>query len=294
MLPKFRYHRAGTMDEALRLIRDNSPDVRVLAGGTDLLISMKQGTCAPKHVVDLKVIPELRRLETGADGGVTVGACVTVNELLEFAGLPAGAAALRDAASVLATYQLRNRATVGGNICNASPACDLGPPLLVLGAEVHVVSASGERRVPLAEFFTSVKQTCLAPEEVITWLSIPPLGDTVSAFVKRQRIRGHDLATVNVAAAAGGGRPLRLGLGAVATRPLLVETPGAPGSGLRAPGAAAGKELRGAATAAALAAIAPIDDVRAGAEYRRHMISLMVGKAIDLLEARAGGRDGGR
>ena len=281
VLPRFRYHRAETVEEALGLLEEYSPDARVLAGGTDLLITMKEGACAPRHVIDLKAISELRRLEVTPDGGVSIGACVTVNEILEFGELPAGMAALRDAASVLATYQLRNRATVGGNVSNASPACDMGPPLLVLGAEVNAVSPSGERTVPIGEFFTSVKETCLAPNEVMRSIALPPPGDTVSAFVKRQRIKGHDLATVNVAAAVGGGRGLRLGLGAVAVRPVLLEGLGEVGGG----GIGA---LRDAAVKAALEAAAPIDDVRASAAYRRHMIELLVGKALDLLEARMG------
>ena len=282
MLPSFCYHRAQSIDEALKLVKEYSPDARILAGGTDLLITMKEGRCAPAHLIDVKTIPELRKMEFDADGSLSIGACVTVNELLEYEDLPAGMAALRDAASVLATYQLRNRATVGGNITNASPACDLGPPLLVLGAAVHAVSPSGERTIALDEFFTSVKETCLAGDEVITGITVGPAGDTVSAFVKRQRIRGHDLATVNVAAAIGGGSGLRLGLGAVAERPLLL-------SGL---GEASGPDLgdlRGRAVQAALDAISPIDDVRSGALYRCRMIELLVGKALDLLEARMGG-----
>lgn len=276
VLPRFRYHRAESVDEALRLLAEYSPDARILAGGTDLFITMKEGTCAPRHVIDLKAIPDLRKLEAGPDGSLSIGACVTVNELLEIDELPAGMAALHDAASVLATYQLRNRATVGGNITNASPACDMGPPLLVLGAAVNAVSSSVARTVPLADFFISVKETCLAQDEVITDITLPAPGDTVSAFVKRRRIKGHDLATASVAAAVGGGRGLRLGLGAVATRPLLLE-------GLGEPAERDIKALRDAAVRAALDAIAPIDDVRASAAYRFDMIELLVKKALDLL-----------
>jgi CO/xanthine dehydrogenase FAD-binding subunit len=279
MLPRFQYHRPETIEEALVLLEENSPDARILAGGTDILISMKEGICAPRHVVDVKAIPDLRRIEAAGDGSLTIGPCVTVNELLEFGGLPAGMAAMHDAASVLATYQLRNRATVGGNIINASPACDLGPPLLVLGATVSAVSPSGERTVALRDFFTSVKQTCLTQCEVVTSINVPPPADVVSAFVKRQRIKGHDLATVNVAAAAGGGGGLRLGLGAVAARPLLLD-------GLGGAGGADVEDLRDAAVRAALDAISPIDDVRASAAYRRDMVELLVGKVLRLLSER--------
>lgn len=281
MLPRFEYHRAGTIEEALSLLEENSPDGSILAGGTDLLVSMKEGICAPRHIIDIKAVPDLRRIEVASDGSLIIGACATVNELLEFKDLPPGMTSLHDAASVLATYQLRNRATVGGNIANASPACDLGPPLLVMGAEVTAVSPSGERTVAISDFFTSVKQTCLAQYEVITYIRVPPQAEAVSAFSKRRRIRGHDLATVNVAAAFGGGG-LRLGLGAVATVPLFVDCPGGE------KGEAVGGR-RDAAVKACLYAIAPIDDVRASAEYRCHMVELLVGKTIDKLSERMGG-----
>lgn len=279
MLPKFEYHRPETLEEALGLLEENSPDARILSGGTDLLVSMKDGLCTPRHLVDVKAIPDLCGIELAGDGSLTIGACATVNELLEFGDLPAGMAALHDAASVLATYQLRNRATVGGNIANASPACDLGPPLLVLGASVSAVSPSGERTVALTDFFTSVKQTCLAQDEVVTSIKVPPPADTASAFVKRQRIKGHDLATVNVAAAIGGGRGLRLGLGAVAAVPLLLD-------GLGGEAGADMEAVREAAVRSAMDAISPIDDVRSSAAYRCHMVELLVGKALDLLAER--------
>ncbi|MGD9142095.1 MAG: xanthine dehydrogenase family protein subunit M [bacterium] len=282
MLPRFEYHRAATIEEALGLLEHNSPDARILAGGTDLLVSMKEGICSPGHVIDIKAIPDLTRIEVASDGSLVIGACATVNEILELKDLPPGMAALHDAASVLATYQLRNRATVGGNIANASPACDLGPPLLVLGAEVTAVSPSGERTVAISDFFTSVKQTCLAQDEVVTFIRVPPAAGTVSAFAKRRRIRGHDLATVNVAAALSGTGGLRLGLGAVATVPLLVDVLG--GAAGRPPG-----DLREAAVRAALDAIAPIDDVRASAGYRCHMVELLVEKTIDMLSERMEG-----
>jgi carbon-monoxide dehydrogenase medium subunit len=269
MLPRFTYLRATSVPEALGLLSDHGPEAHVLAGGTDLLISMKDGLCRPKFLIDIKHVPELGSIQVQADGGVSVGACVTVNQLLEFTDLPAGMAALREAGSCLATYQLRNLATVGGNICNASPACDLGPPLLVLGAQVKAVSGTGERLIPLRDFFESVKVTCLGQHEIVTEILLPPADGTVSAFRKRQRVRGHDLATVNVAGALDDRKGLRLGLGAVAPRPLLVEISN--GSSLAESDSIVSR---------ALGAISPVDDVRSSAVYRSHMTRLLVNEIL--------------
>jgi CO/xanthine dehydrogenase FAD-binding subunit len=287
MLPRFLYHKARTIEESLDLLAEHGPTAGVLAGGTDLLVAMKEGACAPRHIIDVKAIPELSGIESAPDGGISIGACVTVNELIEYEALPRGMEALRDASSVLATYQIRNRATVGGNICNASPACDLGPPLLVLGAAVRAVSPSGERRVAVRDFFTSVKETCLARDELIVRIDLPSARDTASVFAKRRRIRGHDLATASVAAAVGGNGGLRLGLGAVATRPLLVEDRG---GGAPDTGGGSGFDWTGAGKRimeAALAAISPVDDLRATAVYRRHMVEMLVRRSLELLKERA-------
>jgi CO/xanthine dehydrogenase FAD-binding subunit len=274
MLPRFKYLKAQTVPEALDLLSDHGPEARILAGGTDLLIGMKDGTCRPRFLIDIKQIPELCRIRVLADGAVSIGPCVTVNRLLEFDELPAGMAAIREAASVLATYQLRNLATVGGNICNASPACDLGTPLLVLGARVKVASGRGERAVALADFFESVKVTCLAQDEIVTEIILPTADGTVSAFMKRQRVRGHDLATVNVAGAAGKADGLRLALGAVAPTPVLV--------GFNGSGVGDGDAI----IDSVLGAVSPVDDVRGSAAYRRHMVRFLVAGIIKRLEDR--------
>jgi len=316
VLPRFGYLKVTSLEQAVRALDDyagggsaceggagggRGAEARVLAGGTDLLIGMKDGTAAPRHLIDIKHIPELRRIQADRDGGLTIGACVTVNEILEFAALPEGMAALRQAASSLGTNQVRNRATVGGNLCNASPACDLGPALLVLGAQVRAVSASGDRLIPLRDLFTCPKQTCLAANELLTEIAMPPARGTVSGFAKRTRIRGHDLSVVNAAAAwrQGGaagrrtgdggdeGAGLKIALGAVAPRPLLMEAFGGAD-----PASPAGQA---AVIKAVMAAIAPIDDVRGSGEYRREMVAFLVGGLlVTLTEAGGAHEKGGR
>jgi CO/xanthine dehydrogenase FAD-binding subunit len=253
------------IDDAVTALKDYGRQARLLAGGTDLLVGMQDGLASPTYVVDIKHIPELRMIALSKDGALTIGACVTINRLAGFKGLPPGMEALRQAASVLGTNQVRNRATVGGNLCNASPACDLGPPLLVLGARLHLRSAGGERQVDLKDWFTCPKQTCLGESEMLVEIEVPAAEDTVSAFVKRQRIRGHDLALVNAAATLRGGKDLRIAVGAVAPTPLLIE-------GLKGLADGRHKDILRAVSAA----LAPIDDVRASGLYRKHMATHLV------------------
>jgi carbon-monoxide dehydrogenase medium subunit len=277
MLPRFRYLRPKRLDEALSLLNEYGGRARVLAGGTDLLIGMQDGTDAPECLIDIKGLDQLNTLGFTEDGSLLIGACVTVNQLIESDTTAGPMRALREAASVLATYQIRNRATVGGNLCNASPACDLGPPLLVLDARLRLVSAQGERLVPLREFFSGVKATSCESCEVVTEVAIPAMRGTVSAFLKQGRIRGHDLAVVNAAGALGNGGDLRLALGAVATTPLLI-------AGI----AGAGDDARRRAIDAVSASIAPIDDVRGSSVYRTQIAIMMAERIIDLLRQRLG------
>lgn len=262
----------------MTILTDHGEDARILAGGTDLFISMKDGLAAPRYVIDIKGIEELRSIRRTGEGGLSIGACVTVNELLESETIPQGMEAITEAASLLATRQVRNRATVGGNICNASPACDLGPPLLVLGAGVRTLSHDGARIIPLVDFFTCPKETCLRREEMAAEIVLPASTGTVSGFLKRTRVKGHDLATVNAAAAIDREGLLRLGLGAVAPRPILVE--GLDGLGL---------DSKERILEIALGAISPIDDVRGSAAYRGHIAGLLVERLIEILKVRMKG-----
>jgi CO/xanthine dehydrogenase FAD-binding subunit len=264
VLPRFRYHKPATLDEAIGLLTDFGPDARILAGGTDLLVGLGDATISASHIIDIKGIPGLSQIDC-ENGTLSIGACVSVNRLLRFEGLPRQCRALRGAASRLATHQIRNRATVVGNICNASPACDMGPPLLVLDASLRTVSARGERTIPLKEFFRGVKTTCCESTEIVTEVVVPVSEATVSVFGKRTRIRGHDLSLVNGAAACEGGTGVRIALGGVAPTPVLVE-------GLERWGLSDGPKI----VRHALASISPIDDVRSSKSYRLAMAEMIV------------------
>lgn len=269
MLPEICYHGVTSIDDALALLKEHGRDAGVLAGGTDLLIGLKDGTACPRNLIDIKAIPGLNELSVSASGDLTIGACVTINHLLE-EGVPAGMEALTEAADVLATYQIRNRATVGGNVCNASPACDLGPPLLVLDARVRAVSPAGERTIPLKDFFRGVKCTCCGPDEIVTHIMVPGSTDQrVSGFGKRQRLKGHDLAMVNAAVAYDTEAGLKVALGAVAETPVLI-------GGLD--GARLDEGVKVLDTVANT--ISPINDVRGSREYRMKMAEFLVRKLL--------------
>jgi CO/xanthine dehydrogenase FAD-binding subunit len=278
LLPKVRYQKPKTVDEAVSLLSERGREAKIFAGGTDLLIGIEEGTVSAQYIVDVKGIADLHRIRVLESGGLAIGACVTINEILETESLPAGMDAIREAASVLGTYQIRNRATVGGNLCNASPACDLGPPLLVLGASLKVVSAKGKRTVPLRDFFSGVKLTCCEPDELVTHIVLPGSNGTFSAFRKRQRIGGHDLALVNAAAAFSIASGLRIALGAVAPTPLLVD--GFDGTGPDEVERIIKKVME---------AISPVDDVRSSRLYRERMAEFLVVELLSVLEERRAG-----
>lgn len=274
MLGDFEYVRPRTIEDACKLLLDGGGEALAYAGGTDLLVDIRNGLRAPKILVDLKKIGELDRLETRNGDGTVIGTAVPLNRIAEDAKLRTRLPALSEAALTIATYQLRNRATIGGNLCNASPASDSIPPLLVVGATLHVEGVDGPRNVPLDGFCTGVKKTCLKMGEIVTGIRIPPLEEeSRTAFLKQQRIRGHDLAVVNLAGALSPSEgSLRIAIGSCNPTPLLLDPIETGSHSLDA--------LADEAARMAEAAIAPISDVRASAEYRRAIVPVLVRRLV--------------
>ena len=274
MLGGFDYVRPRSIEDTCRLLAETK-DARIFAGGTDLLVEIRNGLRSPSLLVDVKKIDELTSLETDGTQWI-VGATVPLNVLAERRAIRDALPALADAALSIGTYQLRNRATLAGNLCNASPAADSAPVLLALGASVSVAGPDGLRTVPVSELFTGVKRTCLAPEEIVTDVRIPARPDGMRcAFLKQQRIRGHDLAVVNVAGRyEPGANRLRIAIGSCAPTPILLEPIDGTGSA-----DAIGDHV----IALAEAATSPISDVRASAEYRRAVLPVLLRRLIDRL-----------
>ena len=276
MLGAFEYVRARSVEEACRLLAEADADALILAGGTDLLVEIRNGLRSPKLLIDIKGIDELAHFQV--DGPeVIIGASVPLNVLAEHRAIRISLRALADAAFSIGTYQLRNRATLAGNVCNASPAADSAPVLLSLDAKVSVVGADGRRTISISELFTGVKRTCLTPGEIVADIRIPaPADGARTAFLKQQRIRGHDLAVVNVAGSyAPGTETLKVAVGSCAPIPVLLDPIDVSGNSL--------ESIVDHVITLAEAATSPISDVRASAAYRRVVLPVLLRRLLDRL-----------
>src|SRR5262249_54641746 len=157
-------------------LKGRGADVKVLAGGTDLIAQLKVGMAKVATVVDLSGIAELRVLEGDAQRGFRIGAAVTARALERDVTLRAALPSLSESGALVGSIQIRNLATLGGNICNAAPSADMAPPLVALDAEAVIAGAGGRRRVPMASFFKGVRQTVLAPDELLVEFIVPATG----------------------------------------------------------------------------------------------------------------------
>jgi carbon-monoxide dehydrogenase medium subunit len=270
VLSQFDYVKPLVLDEALDVLSRDT-DTYILAGGTDLLIMLRHELINARHILDIKAIPELKVFSYVEGKGLEIGANVVVNKLIESEVVRDNYKALHDAASCLASYQLRNRATLVGNICNASPGADLPPALLIYNATVKIASKDGVRTVPLKEFFTGVKKTQLTKHELVVSVFLPEPGqDDDSCYLRQTRLKGHDLSTVGVACRIDKNGKACIGINAVAITPLRLT---ALEDELNAKGITeesilwAADEIKNH--------IRPISDVRSSKEYRLHMAGVL-------------------
>jgi carbon-monoxide dehydrogenase medium subunit len=219
----FAYERPDRLADALALLADADGAARPLAGGTDLIIRIRDGSIRPTTVVDVKGIAEFSRDIRVEDGWLRIGARTTMTDLVRDGRIRRDFVALAEAAGYVGAVQIRNRATLAGNICNASPAADTAPALLVHGARVVAVGEGGRRTIPLDEFFVRSGVTTLEPGELVEAIEMPlptvPQGD---AHARRTRRRGHDLASVTLACVIDSDGVTRLSYGSVGPRPVLV------------------------------------------------------------------------
>jgi aerobic carbon-monoxide dehydrogenase medium subunit len=276
----FDYHEPTSVREAVELGARFGSHGRFLAGGTDLLIQMRRGQVAPRHLISLHRVPGLDAIE--ADGTVTLGALVSHRRLERAPELGGPLQALSEAARVVGGHQIRNVATVGGNIVDASPAADLVPVLLTLDAEVTCLGPDGERSLPLESFASAPGVTTLRPDELLTRVRFSRLAaPSATAFLKAGRRRAMEISLVCVAARvtldANRERCLgaRIALGAVAPTTLRARA---------AERRLQGQVLTGAtlreAAAAAAGECRPISDVRASARYRALLVATLVERAL--------------
>jgi CO/xanthine dehydrogenase FAD-binding subunit len=279
----FAYARPATVAEAVALLDRHGPDARVLAGGTDLVIRLRDGTVQPSLVVDVKRIPELRPRIDLVDGVLTISAGTVMTDVAEDERVRRHFPALVEAAEVVGSVQIRNRATLAGNVCNASPAADTAPPLLVYGAVVVAAGPGGIRRLPLDELFVKSGQTTLARGELVTAIELPvPTRRMGATHVRRTRRRGHDLASVTLCCAVDDAGTTRIAYGSVGPRPVLVVDE----SGLLADPAAA-DDAKAAILERLFAAASPSPrSMRASPEYRLAMLRVLGLRAVKTAIAR--------
>lgn len=217
----FSYERPTTLADAVALLSAN-PDARPLAGGTDLIIRLRDGTLQPGMVIDLKRVTELQPAIREDAGRLSISATTVMTDIAADPRVLNHFVALSEAAAVVGAVQIRNRATLAGNLCNASPAADTAPALLVHGAEVVAAGPAGERRIPVSDFFVSSGQTSLAAGELVTAVELPLHEHrTGSVHLRRTRRRGHDLAAITLACAVDEAGVTRLAYGSVGPRPFL-------------------------------------------------------------------------
>jgi len=273
-LPSFDYVRAGTREEVVRLLEQRGDRARLLSGGTDLIVRMRDGALRPEVVVDVKHLPGMRDIVYEERSGLRVGAAVTMNQLATHPAVRANYPLLAMAAQSVATYQIRNRATIGGNLCNCSPAADTAPAFLVLDGSVVLYGSGGERVVAGHEFFLGPGRSARAAAELVLALEfpVPPPGNR-GTYLKLGRNRGGDLALVSVAVFgfpsgdSESGYRFRIALGSVAPIPLRV-----PLAEQVLASQPPGEAAFSAAAEGAMQTSSPIDDVRASANYRRAMV----------------------
>jgi carbon-monoxide dehydrogenase medium subunit len=270
-----------SLREASAIVRDKGPGGRFLAGGTDLVIAMKEKGLAPTYVVDLKKIPRLSGIREEAGGSIVIGALTTMREIETFPLITERFPFLARSAAEVGSIQIRNRATIGGNMANATPSADVAPSLLVLDARAVISGADAERTVELENFFRGPGQTVMAPDEILTAIVIPASDPRLAGeYIKFSPREMMDLAYVGVAVAlvlAENKRCelARISLGAVSPTPMRAR---------RAEAILSNQVLtEGLADKAAGEAAAeskPISDVRSSADYRREMVRAMTKRAL--------------
>lgn len=288
-LPDIELHGPRTLDEASELLARYSPDVRALAGGTDLLVDLKAGRVKARHVVSLNRIEEMRGLRK--EGAFfLVGALTTPNELAASPIVQARFPAVLDALRQLAAPQVRNMATVGGNITSAIPSADLPPILISLHADVVLRSRAGRRCVPLDSFFLGPRRSIMQPDEILTVIRLPEPPEGFGAAYARFALRQANACAVAGVAASltldreGIVSAARVVLGAVGPTPLLVDS--AVGSLI---GRSATEDAMEAAANAAMEAASPISDIRGSADYRRDIVGVLTRRALASAHRRASG-----
>jgi aerobic carbon-monoxide dehydrogenase medium subunit len=286
-LHAINYEAPSTVDQAVGLLKSHGEKARPLCGGTDLIIQLRAGVRRPEYIVDVKNIKEMRQISFDAKTGLRLGAAVSCIEIFESELMRRNYPGLTEAAHLIGSLQIQNRASVGGNLCNGSPAADSTPALIAIGARARLVGPKGEREVPVENFVVSPGRTVVEPGELLVeLLAAAPAAHTADAYLRLIPRNEMDIAIVGVGSSVtlDGDKvtAARIGLGAVAATPLL---------GAKAAESLIGKKLDDSAieTAARLASdqAAPIDDMRGTIEYRKHVTGVLTRRTLLIAAERA-------
>ena len=278
---ELQYSSPSSVDEAVEILAESSQDPRVLAGGTDLLIQLRAGVRQARHLVDVKRVPEMNVLHADARAGLRMGAAVPAALLVEHPAAGELYPGLVEAAALIGSDQIQNRATLAGNLCNASPAADTTPALLALGAACTIAGPNGRRELPAAEVVTAPGRTALAPGELVVEIRIPPpTRGSADAYQRLTPRREMDIAVVGVGARvtvdeSGSCTDAQVALGAVGPRAFVADAVGQSlvGTNLE-------EDALQRAGALASQAAEPISDKRGTAAYRRHVAGVLTRRVV--------------
>ncbi|MFC1918283.1 FAD binding domain-containing protein [Chloroflexota bacterium] len=285
----FEYLEPLTIGEAVSLLAEHGDKAKVLAGGTDLVVQIKERKIIPEYVISVGRTADLNHISFDEENGLRIGALTPIDEIERSSLLQSRYGIIRQAAGQLADVTVRNMATIGGNLCNASPSADMAPSLIALSAKVKLVGAGGERSVSLEDFFTGPSATVINSGELMTEIQAATPADHTSGIYKKYSPRGAvDLATVGVAVVLtldlgnGACNDAKVVLGAVAPTPMRAH-----GAEDILVGKQIDEKLIEKAAQAASAEAKPIDDIRSSAEYRKEMVKVLTADAIKLVVEQA-------
>jgi CO/xanthine dehydrogenase FAD-binding subunit len=288
-LNEFEYIRPRDVDEALELLGSLRENAKIMAGGTDLVPLMRENLVTPSHVIDISNLGDLDFIKE-ENGLITIGAATRMRTIEQSPIVKAKIPMFAETAQLVGEIGVRNIATIGGNLVNASPAADSAPPLLTLDANVKIRKLKTERTIKLQEFFLHVKKTVLEPDELMTEVRIPiPPPKSGGAFIRLAKRGGNIISIVSAAAflaLKGNACSLaRIAMGSVAPTPIRI-----PDAEKVLEGAVPTEERIRTAAETALGSIKPISDVRASAEYRKETSKILVRRALQEALERAKSR----
>jgi carbon-monoxide dehydrogenase medium subunit len=279
-LPKFEYLAPKTIEEALAILKDLKDQARVMAGGTDILVQMKNREITPAYLVGIKNISSLDYIEYGPNDGLRFGALSTVGSIENSSLIQKKYNILAQAVRSMASTQIRNVATIAGNLCSAVPAADTAPALLVSGAKLKLRNYQGIRVVPIEEFFTGPRRTVLREDELLAEIQVPDLtSDNKGVYLRHSLRKAMALASASVAVMMNSEdqycKDIKIALGAVAPTPHR-----ATGAEVVLRGQHLDDELIKKAARVASEEAQPISDIRASADYRRELVRVLTARAI--------------